>query len=135
MINKQLPRLTAAVTLLAIVACGGEQKPADIAPGVRSYSCASGEALPPSRLIIPPANGVSGQWNVALMPDAVPLHEVAVRLAARHGGTIRDEWEAIHGFSIALDDGKARAMSEEPEVCFMEQNVMGSLPVLPGSGS
>lgn len=91
------------------------------------YSCGPNGVQPPAKLIIPTSGGVSGRWMVVLSEDATPLHTIAVQLATKFGGSVLDEWESINGFLISLDDSKAPALSQEPTVCWVEQDQVVSL--------
>jgi len=59
---------------------------------------------------------------VVLNSDVGPLHTVAAGLASKYDGQLLEEWESINGFAIALDDSNAPALSQEPTVCFVEQD-------------
>lgn len=125
--------VTVVVAVLSIAACGDSRS--ESTPMLQPYSCAAGGLMPPSRLIIPPRNGISGRWNVVLVPGEASLHDVAAGLAAKYGGTVLAEWELVNGFALALADEQAQPLSEEPAVCYVEQDIAGSLPALPGTES
>lgn len=105
--------------------CGGASDGSNSVPApALAGSCMPGGAAPPAKLIIPPTGGVSGRWIVALADDTTPLHATAVMLAWRYGGKVLDEWDTLGMFLMGLDDSAAAALSEDPAVCYVEQDAI-----------
>lgn len=110
-----------------VVACGGNAPVGELRlPELHPYDCAGGGgSSPPSKLILHP-EGISGSYLVVLTASAGDLHTTARELARKHGGTIFAEWSSIRAFGVTLPDAAASALSEEPRVCWVEQDQWGS---------
>ncbi|BDG03816.1 protease inhibitor I9 family protein [Anaeromyxobacter oryzae] len=106
--------------------CGGSS-PSRVDQPQTAYACGPGGTQPPAKLIVPTSGGVSGRWIVILNADVRDLHAVATLLAAEYGGHILSEWGIINGFAMSLDDSRAPALSEEPTVCYVEQDQLVSV--------
>src|SRR2546422_680667 len=106
-----------AVGVLA-VACGGALLgPAPV------YSCAPGGLRPPSKLLLHPDGGVPGQYVVVFLDSVEDIPGTANSLAAKYSGTILFVYEsAIHGFALKVADAAAVPLSNEPTVCWVEQD-------------
>lgn len=71
----------------------------------------------------PVAGGIEGEYIVVLQSD-VGGREVVGELARKHGAEVIAIWQhAVSGFWARMDAAAASAMSRDPRVRFIEQNV------------
>ncbi len=117
-------RLSLVLTVAAIVGlgCGSSTRPLASSEPQLAWSCAPGGTPPPAKLLIPSSGGVSGRWMVVLTADVTDVNGAASALAGKYGATILDVWGSIGAFLLGLDDTKAAAVSQEPTVCWVEQD-------------
>ena len=88
-------------------------------------SC-SGAPRPAVKLLLHPEAGVPGQYIVVFFDSVSDIPGTANALAAKYSGTILFVYEAaLRGFALDMDDSKARPLSEEPTVCWVEQSAVG----------
>lgn len=99
-----------------LLACGkGPTAPA------RAYSCAPGGLAPPARLILH-SNAVAGQYQAIFVNGVLDIDAESKRLADRYGGTVFFVFAfEVSGFYVKMPDANAQALSEEPEICYVEQ--------------
>lgn len=123
-------RAFAILAAALVVACGGGGAPAaEIRiPELYPYDCGGGGiSPPPSKLLLHPDAGISGRYLVVLKTSVGDLHATARELAGRHGGTVFAEWSSIRAFGVTLPDVAALPLSEEPQVCWVEQDQWASV--------
>jgi peptidase inhibitor I9 len=90
------------------------------------YSCSPGGLRPPSKLILHPAEGIAGRCLVVFLDSVQDIAGTAQTISSKYGGSIIAFYTAaIHGFALNVDDSKALAISQEPSVCWVEQDTMG----------
>src|SRR3954470_21559827 len=68
---------------------------------------------------------IGDQYIVVLRDDVLPeqVPDIARQLAAAHGAELRKVWSsAIKGFFAIMPEGRALAMSHNPQVKYVEEN-------------
>jgi hypothetical protein len=112
----RMTKTTLTVAAMAVLAfsCGrGADEP---------HSC-SGAPRPTSKLLLHPETGVAGQYVVVFFDSVKDIPGTSSALASKYSGTILFVYEAaIRGFALKLDDSKAWPLSQEPSVCWVEQD-------------
>lgn len=74
------------------------------------------------------ADPIPGRYIVSLAPDGNEVVSTALALAADHGGRLEYVYShALRGFSIAMSDREASAMSMDPRVAVVEQDPVVSV--------
>lgn len=107
-----VPSLT-AVAVLALAACQDQGATAPDVP-VRQAGQV-GEAVP-------------GQWIVVFNGGVADAPGLARQLVASHGGSLRFTYQhAIKGFSAELPDAAVQALSNNPNVAYVEPNRLGGV--------
>ncbi len=111
----------AIATGVLAIACGGARLgPAPI------YSCSPGGLRPPSKLLLHPDGGLPGQYIVVLLDSVEDVQGTAKSLATKYSGTILFVYDTVlHGFAIKVADSAAVPLSNEPTVCWVEQDELG----------
>ncbi len=72
--------------------------------------------------IIPAAEPIAGEYIVTLQPDE-PVRATSADLAAEYDGAVLDVFRhALRGFSVAMSEADALALSEDPAVAAVEEN-------------
>jgi hypothetical protein len=124
--NRALFLARIAATGPVAAGCGGASHPSNpVEAPVVTFSCLpDGLPPPPSKLITHPSGGVSGRWIVVLNDKTAPVHTAAAALASRYGGEVLAEWDALGMFLISMDESAAATLSEDPAVCFVEQDAI-----------
>jgi hypothetical protein len=123
-------RLSIAGAAALALACGtaGSSTAAPQRMPEALYACGSGTLPPPSKLILHPDGGVPGQYLVVLMDSVPDVHAAAADLTAKYGGELLYVYTAaIRGFALRVADAQAPALSEEPSVCWVEQDAVVSV--------
>jgi hypothetical protein len=70
-----------------------------------------------------PDTGIAGQYIVVFLDSVSDIRGTANSLAAKYSGRVLFIYEhALHGFALAVADSAAVPLSEEPTVCWVEQD-------------
>lgn len=119
-----LRRLAVVAGILPILACGGHSADpnAHWSNLTVAYSCGGGTP-PPSKLILHPDGGVAGQYIVVFVDSVADINGTTSKLAAKYQGQILYVYtSAFHGFAVSFPDANAQPLSQEPSVCWVEQD-------------
>src|SRR5688572_17318195 len=114
-----LRRAASMLAFLSIAACGPES-----GEGVAAGDTSS---LISSRKFIHARQAVPNEYIVVLNDSqglsAASVSVAANDLAAAHGGRVQRTFShALKGFSVRMTEAQARALAEDPQVKYVEQN-------------
>ena len=91
--------------------------------GVTLPDSCSGAKRPPTKLLLHPDSAVPGEYIVVFYDSVRDIPGTARTLTTKYSGTLLFIYEAaLRGFALNIDDSKARPLSDEPAVCFVEQS-------------
>jgi len=77
-------------------------------------------------LLLHPETAVPEQYIVVFLDSVSDIPGTANLLATKYSGKILFIYDtALHGFAIAVSDAAAVGLSNEPTVCWVEQDVYG----------
>lgn len=118
--------MLASVTSLAC-GSGSPEATQPPPPSLRAFDCGLGTgAPPPAKLILHAGNGVPGRYMVVLRAGVPDVARAATDLSRAHGGEVFAVWNSIGAFGVSLPDSEAAPMSNEPNVCYVEQDAIAS---------
>lgn len=119
----------ALLALLTSLACGSgsPESTQPLPPSLRAFDCGLGTgAPPPAKLILHAGNGVPGRYMVVLRAGVPDVARAAADLSRAHGGDLIAVWNSIGAFGVGLPDIEASPLSNEPNVCYVEQDAGAS---------
>ena len=82
---------------------------------------------PSQKLVLNPVSGIPNAYIVMLKLPQPDVGRRAAELAAKYSGQVSVAWSEVCGFSLKVADASAPALSAESDVCWVEQDAMGSV--------
>jgi len=95
----------------------------DSVGGAATPDCNSPATAPAQKLLRPSPNAIPGRYLIALLKSVRDVEGIAQQLAQKYGGRVTTVYTAVvHGFAMTVDDDKVPLLTQEPAICYIEQD-------------